>query len=142
MVYRDFDAAVAEAQEAPRFKVGGEEFTARRRLPFPKYVALNAARQDAIESGEFDEFTETRRFMSLALRPSDFERFMELIMRYEETDDDAERYVSPQEINNIIEWLSEYYSGKANENDSSSGTGAGKIGQSRRRHSSDYLPAS
>lgn len=135
MVYRDFDAAVAETQEAPRFKLGGEEFTARRRLPFPRYVAMNAARMEALEAGELDELVEVQRFMNLALKPAEYDRFMELIMSYDEDDED-ESYVSPHEIDQVVTWLMEYYSGKASENDSKSGTGVSKIGQSRRRLSS------
>src|ERR1700759_2797346 len=88
-VTRDFDAMLAEkAGVRPTFKVGGQEFTLRSKLPYGKWnKLLNFMRADETDADEA-----TTKFFETVLVRADRERFLSLIdldgVREDDDDDD------------------------------------------------------
>lgn len=129
MVTRDFDAMLAErAGVRPTFRVGGQTFTAKSKVPFRKFSRLMASFTD-------DAMTEeqaTENFFNLVLIREDRERFFALLDAdgdEDGTDDDG--VITSEQMNDITEWLMELYTGKQRESSTSSTNGSGTTGASR-----------
>lgn len=121
MVTRDFDAMLAvRAGVRPTFRVGGQEFTVKTKLPFRKFSAFLGS----LEAGD-DEMARTEEFFAMALIPADRQRFLDLLKAEPDDDDDESTYAGPEQIGEITQWLIEYYAGKASENSDSLSNGAG-----------------
>lgn len=136
-IYRDFDAAAAEAAgDAPAFKIGGQEFTTRRRVAYAKYLALQNEIRQETAGGDLDEAAEVDRFFKLVLKPDEYDRLQGVFTESEAVEDeDDPKYVSADQVAQLYVWLLEHYSGKMTGNDEKSNDGPQRIGQSRRRRS-------
>lgn len=121
-VTRDFDAMLADkANVRPTFKVGGQEFTLRARLPYEKFSQLvNALRAD-----NEDEKAATAEFYNTVLVRADRERFLELLAS-EDEDDDA--VIDLRQLSALTDWAMEHFTGKAPSDSSSSSPGANGTG--------------
>lgn len=127
MVTRDFDAMLAaRAGVRPTFKVGGQEFTVKAKLPFKKFQKLVAS----LAGDDIDEEAKTEEFFRMVLIPQDRERFF-LLLNYDGEGDEVDEWnvVSPEQINGLTEWLMELYTGKAGANSPSSSNGSDDAGQ-------------
>jgi hypothetical protein len=126
LVTRDFDAMFAmRAGQRPTFRVGGQEFTVKAKLPNRKFKKLLAAFVD----DEIDETQAEKDFFNLCLIKSDRERFFALL-EYEGDDDEGDDVIDIPQLNELTSWLMEYYTGKAAENSSSSSDGSSGTGGS------------
>jgi len=123
MVTRDFDAMLAEkAGVRPTFKIGGQIFTLRSKLPYSRWTKIIAAMRDDDVSGE----QANEQFFRAVLIPSDRERFMELLNS--ENDDDG-AVIGMQEMDELLDWAMSHFTGKAPSNSNGSSPGAGETGQ-------------
>lgn len=119
MATRDFDAFLADkAGVRPTFKVGGQEFTVKAKLPFKKFASTVTALSE-----EDDEVKQAEDFFSLVLVPGDRDRFFELLDA--EGDDDGNGVVTPEQIGALMEWLMEHYTGKHRPHSDGSSLGLG-----------------
>ncbi len=118
MPVKDFDALLAKkARVQPTFKVCGEEFTCRARLPHKQFQRLINFMQD-------DEVTAedaTNAFFSFALVRDDLPRFMAIV---DYDGDDDEKVLDNEIANDIVQWLLEIYTGKAAESGPTSSDGS------------------
>jgi hypothetical protein len=128
-MHRDFDAMLAEAGGRPTFTIGGQTFTCRAKLPWRKFTSLLAVMTGASEAGDGAQATEG--FLTAAVVAKDRARWIELL-NLEDNDDDDTVGISPGEINELAEWLMEYYTGKRSGNAESSSAGPSSTGQSRK----------
>lgn len=120
MTTRDFDAMLAErAGVRPTFRVGGQEFTVRAKLPFKRFATLVNSEQD-------DEITATEDFFRMVLVPADRDRFMALLDADGEEDTDG--VIDPEQVKLISEWLMELYTGKGRQSSDGSSDGAATTG--------------
>lgn len=129
MVTRDFDAYVAEqAGVRPTFRLAGQTFTVKAKLPHRKFRNLLAQ----LTSEEADEAQLEDEFLRMALIPQDRERFF-LLLDYEGEGDEVDEWsvASPEQIQQLIEWLMGLYTGKAEENSDSSSAGSATTGASQ-----------
>lgn len=125
MVTRDFDAFLAEkAGVRPTFRVGGQDFTMRAKLPFKKFAKLVGA-----VSEDEDEIETTEKFFRMVLVPADRDRFMALLDA-EAEDDDAE-VISPEQVGELMEWAMGFYTGKQPASSDGSPPGASTTGPQR-----------
>jgi hypothetical protein len=124
MVTRDFDAMLAErAGIRPTFKVGGQEFTLRKRLAAPRWNRLLAA----MRSDEADEQESTIDFFRAVIIPADRQRFAELAAKDNSDDEDDEDVIDISQMNDLVQWVVDVFTGKAPSNEISSTAGAGDI---------------
>lgn len=111
MVTRDFDAMLADkAGIRPTFKLGGQEFTLRARLAYDKWCKLLAAmRSDDVTAEEANKL-----FLTSSLIRADRERFMQMINPPDDADDDDDgpTVVGMQEMDALIDWAMEHFTGK------------------------------
>lgn len=129
-VTRDFDAMLAaRAGVRPTFRVGGQVFTVKARLPSKKFRNLLASFADE----DVDEDQATVDFFTLCLVKSDRERFFALLdAEGEDADDDDQDdgVIDMEQLNAITEWLMELYTGKARPSSTSSSGGSDSTGTS------------
>jgi hypothetical protein len=124
MTTRDFDAMLAEkAGIRPTFKVGGQEFTLRSKLPYSKWNKLLAVMRD--DDTDADEATEM--FFNTVLVKGDRQRFLELLAK-EDDDDDDDNVIGLQQMNDITDWVMEHFTGKHPSSSGGSSPGANGTG--------------
>lgn len=114
---------ISEVSGRPTFTLGGQKWTCRSKLPWRKFIAYMSSLED-IENNVLERVEE---FFSFALVQPDRERFTELL---NSDNEDDEKVVSPSQVNAILEWLLEYYQGKAEKNQENSSDGPQRDGQS------------
>lgn len=126
-VTRDFDAMLAEkAGERPTFRVAGQEFTLRAKLPYGKWNRLVSYMRDP----EGDDMAATRKFFNTALIKADRQRFAELLAVGEEDDDDDDvPSIDLRQMGPITDWAMEHFTGKLQSNSNGSSPGASATGQ-------------
>lgn len=127
MATKDFDAMLVEtAGTRPTFKVGGQQFTIRKKLPYKKFLRLMAAMgEEDAETGEAEDL-----FFKAVLIPEDRDRFLELLNN--EGDDDEDAVIDPVQLRAITEWLMGVYTGKAPTSSDSSSNGPSTTGGQRK----------
>jgi hypothetical protein len=124
-ISRDFDSMLAEkAGINPTFKIGGQEFSLRAKLPYRRWNALLAAMRDP----DATEQDTTERFFNTVLIKADRERFLNLLNNPDDDDDD-DNVIDLSQMDQLTDWIMEHFTGKhRNSSDSSSlgvnGTGA------------------
>jgi hypothetical protein len=124
MVTRDFDAMLAEqAGTRPTFKVGGQDFTLRSKLPYAKWNKLLAVmRADDVEEDEA-----TTQFFNTVLIRADRQRFLDLLNK-EDDDDDDDAVVGVSQMNELTDWIMEHFTGKHRNSSDGSSPGANGTG--------------
>lgn len=124
MVTRDFDAMLAEkAGIRPTFKVGGQEFTLRAKLPYGKWnKMLSRMRSDEVDADEA-----TREFFNTVLIRADRERFLTLLDN--DDDEDEGNVVDLEAMDKLTDWIMEHFTGKTPSSSESSPNGASGTGQ-------------
>lgn len=136
MVTRDFDAMLAErAGVRPTFRLAGQVFTVKARLPHKKFRGLLAS----LASDDYDEDEKTNEFFSMALIPDDRKRFF-LLLDYDGDGDevDEQMVVSPDQVQALTTWLMELYTGKQSPSSASSPNGSDTTGGSQNVVSLNY----
>lgn len=126
MVTRDFDAMLAErAGVRPTFRVAGQLFTVKAKLPFKRFQTLLSS----LASDDVDEDAKTEEFFRLCLVAQDRERFFTLL-DYDGEGDEVDEWavVSPEQVAALTEWLMELYTGKSLGNSASSSNGSAETG--------------
>jgi hypothetical protein len=117
MGFKDYDAMLAETiSGAPSFKVAGQNFTCKKKLPWKRFQKLLLSLTVGQVTEENIE-ADNERFFSLVLRPECRDSFLELI-NYE--GDDEEKSIDSKQVSAILDDLLEYYTGKAPKNESDS----------------------
>ncbi len=123
-VTRDFDAMVADkAGQRPTFRIAGQQFTLRSRLPFRKWNDLLAMMRD----DETDNLAATRQFFNTCLIKADRERFAALLDSEDDENDDL--VIGLDQMNDLTDWVMEHFTGKPLSSGSGSTPGAGATGQ-------------
>jgi hypothetical protein len=124
MVTRDFDAMLAEkAGGRPTFKVGGQEFTLRSRLPYKKWVKLLAV----MRAPDMDEDTANEVFFNTVLVRDDRQRFLDLLDGESEDDEDC---VDVAQMDQLTDWIMEHFTGKLRNSSAGSSPGSNGTGPS------------
>lgn len=124
-VTRDFDAMVAEkAGIRPTFKVAGQEFTLRAKLPYGKWNELIAF----MRADETDADMATRKFFNTVLIRADRERFLQLL-NVDDDDSDDVGVVDMQQMDAITDWAMEHFTGKLLSSSNGSSPGVNGTGQ-------------
>lgn len=128
-ITRDFDAMIAERTgEKPTFRIAGQEFTLRARLPFTRWDALLTYMR-ADETGNLDA---TRKMFSTVLVRADRERFLALLTPANIDDDDDESgdaaAIGLDQLGPLTDWVMEYFTGKLQSNTDSSSPGVADTG--------------
>lgn len=128
MATRDFDAMLAEkAGVRPTFKIGGQEFTARARIPYKRFQRV----LDVMRSEETTEDEATEKFFHAAIVPADRERFFTLLNCDDDDADDA-AVIDQEALNSLVQWLLEIYTGKATGSEQPSSDGSSTTGRSQK----------
>lgn len=123
MVTRDFDAMLAEkAGIRPTFKIGGQQFTMKARLASKKFFAL----QGYMTAEDTSEEQALRMLFETVIVKADRDRFLALLDS--EGDDDEDSIVDTEQLNELTEWITEFYTGKQKRSDSSSPPGVNGTG--------------
>lgn len=129
MVTRDFDAFLADkAGVRPTFRLAGQTFTVKAKLPSKRFrMLLNQLTSEGV-----DEDALENEFLRLAIIPQDRERFF-LLLDYDGEGDEVDEWsvVSPQQQQQLVEWLMELYTGKAEPSSGSSQDGSTTTGASQ-----------
>lgn len=124
-VTRDFDAAYAEmAGVKPTFRVAGQTFTLRAKIPYAKWNQLVAV----MRADDTDAMDATRQFFNSVLIRADRERFAQLLDEVEEDDDD--KVIGLSQLNDLTDWAMEHFTGKPQSNSTGSSPGADATGAS------------
>lgn len=129
-VTKDFDQMLAEASgKRPTFKIGGQEFTLRSKLPYARWNRLLAdMRDDDVTPEQSNE-----SFFSTVLIRADRARFLELLDQEDsddEDDDDDENVIDLSQIDSLITWAMEHFTGKLRSSTGGSSPGSSSTGQS------------
>jgi hypothetical protein len=126
MATRDFDAMLAEKAGTPQtFRVAGQDFTLRQKLPQAKWFSLMALMRD--ESA--DQRAATEEFFKAVLIKADRPRFLALLEREGDDDEDDSNVIGMDQANAITDWALEYFSGKLPSNSTGSSPGVNATGQ-------------
>jgi len=121
MATRDFDAMLAErAGVRPTFTIGGQEFTLRAKLPYNRWNKLLSAMRDE----DVDEMASTEQFFNTLLVRNDRQRFLDLLNRDDEDDD--ENVIDVEQMSALTDWIMEHFTGKLRR--STDGSSAGSNG--------------
>lgn len=124
MVTRDFDAMLAEqAGIRPTFKVGGQEFTLRSKLPYAKWNKLLAV----MRADDVEESAATAEFFNTVLIRADRQRFLDLLAK-EDDDDDDDAVVGLTQMNELTDWVMGHFTGKLLSSSGGSSPGANGTG--------------
>lgn len=117
MGFKDYDAMLAETiSGAPSFRVAGQNFTCKKKLPWKKFQKLLIS-LTVSQVTEENATSDTERFFSLVLRPECRDSFLALL-NYE--GDDEEQSIDSKQVSLILDDLLEYYTGKAPKSESDS----------------------
>ncbi len=127
MVTVDFDAKLNEVRgERPTIRLGGQDFTLRRKVASKRWEKMLAAFSD-------DDTTVhglAERLFAIVLVKQDVPRFLALLnLENEQDDDDDEQVIDPAQLNEIVDWVMEYYSGKDSTDSTPSSPGPETTGQ-------------
>jgi len=125
-ISKDFDRMLAEnAGVRPTFRIGGQDFTLRAKLPYTLWNRLLAAmRDDDVETME-----STVAFFNTVLIRDDRQRFRELLDREEDDDgDEDEDVIDLNQMNALTEWVMEHFTGKLRSSTDGSTPGAKETG--------------
>jgi hypothetical protein len=126
MVTRDFDAMLAErAGIRPTFRVGGQEFTLRKKLAYAKWNKLLAAMRSP--EADTDANQATIDFFNVVLIPADRERFAALVLKADDDDDDDD-VIDLTQMDELTDWILEVFTGKPQSNSNSSKAGSNGTG--------------
>lgn len=124
-VTRDFDAMYAEkAGIRPTFKIAGQTFTMRAKIPYAKWNQLLAV----MRSEDVDQMEASRQFFNSCLIKADRERFAKLL---DSADEDDEAVLDLVQMNDLTDWAMEHFTGKLRSNSGGSSPGSDATGQSR-----------
>lgn len=124
MVTRDFDAMLAEqAGIRPTFKVGGQEFTLRSKLPYKRWNRLLAV----MRNDDTDPDTATSEFFNTVLIAADRQRFLDLLDK-EDDDEDDEAVIGLDQMDGLTDWCMEHFTGKLRNSSNGSSPGASGTG--------------
>lgn len=124
MSVRDFDSMLAaNAGVRPSFKVGGQEFTLRAKLPYKRWNKLLAS----MRAEDVDPQEATADFFRAVLVKADRERFVALLDK-EDDDDDEEAVIDLSQMDAITDWVMEHFTGKLKNSSDSSQPGANGTG--------------
>lgn len=130
-VTRDFDAMLAEkAGIRPTFKVGGQEFTLRAKLPYAKWNNLLSF----MRNPDGDDMDATRKFFTTVLIKADRQRFLDLLAVGASDDDDEDDdtpSIDLAQMGPITDWAMEHFTGKLQSSSNGSSPGANDTGASR-----------
>lgn len=125
MVTRDFDAMLAEkANGRPTFKVGGQEFTLRKKLPYSKWLKLLAV----MRSDDVDETESNEEFFNTVLVRDDRQRFFDLLANEDDEDED-DNVIGMDQMDELTTWIMEVFTGKHSTSSNGSSPGANGTGQ-------------
>ncbi len=124
---RDFDAMLAEkANVRPTFKVAGQEFSLRAKLPYRKWRKV----QQAMRADDITAHEANLLFFGAVLVRGDVDRFLDLLDA--DDDDDGERddteELGVDQLDEIISWAPEHFTGKPSESGDGSTSGANTTG--------------
>jgi len=123
MVTRDFDAMLAEkAAGRPTFKVAGQEFTLRKKLPWAVWVKLMAV----MRAEDTDEKKSTEEFFNTVLVRDDRQRFLDLLGS---DDDDDDAVIGMDQLDALTDWAMEQFTGKLRNSSDGSSPGSNGTGQ-------------
>jgi hypothetical protein len=143
-MFKDFDAFLAEKISGrPEFTLAGQKFQCRVKLPWRKYANTLLALQSGVVPEGKTEVDQTVDLLKMMIVPSDRDRFLSLI-NYEgdedEEMDDEGVYASNDQVNELLTWLLEYYTGKASESENISSTTPSTTGKPVRKASLNSPP--
>lgn len=128
-VTRDFDAMLAEqAGVKPTFKIAGQEFTLRSKLPYTKWNRLLAAMRDP----DGDDMAATQVFFNTVLIKADRQRFADLLAEGDDDEDDDaddDNRIGIEQMAPLTDWAMELFTGKLQRNTDGSSPGAEQVGQ-------------
>lgn len=125
---KDFDAMIAEqAGERPTFRIAGQQFTLRSKLPYAKWNKLLAAMRDP----DGDDLAATQQFFDIVLIKADRERFSALLGADDDDDDEDQddSRIGIEQIGPLTDWVMEHLTGKLRSNTNGSSPGADSTGQ-------------
>lgn len=106
----------------PTFKIGGQEFTLRAKLPYVRWNKLLAVMRDDDTSPD----DATREFFNTVLVAADRERFWQLLQR--EDDDDDDNVIGMDQMDGLTDWVMEHFTGKARKSTDGSSPGVNGTG--------------
>lgn len=122
MVTRDFDAYLAEqAGTRPTFKIGGQTFTLRAKLPYRRWNDLLKIMRD----DDTDPDLATAAFFNTVLIAADRNRFLALLNTDEDDDDHV---IDLQQMDELTDWIMEHFTGKRRNSSDGSSPGANGTG--------------
>lgn len=125
MVTRDFDAMLAEkAGTRPTFKVGGQEFTLRAKLPYTKWNKLLAV----MRSDETDPDKANEVFFNTVLIRADRQRFLDLLNNEGDDEDDDDNVIGLDQMDGLTDWIMSHFTGKLLSSTSGSSPGVNGTG--------------
>lgn len=112
-MFRDFDAALKEKTGGrPTFKLGGQTFTCRAKLPWRKFSGMLLALQSGVRPEGKTDLDQTEDFFSMVLIPADRERFLKMLNKEDiEEDEDEESVIDNADVGQLLDWLMKYYLG-------------------------------
>lgn len=123
----DFDAMLAEkAGKRPTFRIGGQEFTLRAKLPYATWnKVLQAMRDDDVDAQD-----STAEFFNAVLIRADRARFAELLDREDgdEDDDEDENVIDLSQMDSLTTKIMEHFTGKQLSSTDGSSPGASATG--------------
>jgi hypothetical protein len=124
MITKDFDAMLAEqAGIRPTFKIGGQEFALRSKLPYVRWNKLLAVMRDDDVSPDFA----TREFFETVLIKADRERFLALLNK-DDDDDGDDNVIGMDQMDELSDWIMEHFTGKARKSSGGSSPGVNGTG--------------
>jgi hypothetical protein len=132
-VTRDFDAMLAErGRQRQTFRVGGQDFTIKAKLPHRKLQTLLAAMGKVDEDDAEAQRRAEEDFFRVCLIKADVDRFLALL-NAEGDGDEVDEYavIDAAQLGPITEWLLEHFMGKPSQTSDSSSDGASGTGQPR-----------
>jgi hypothetical protein len=134
MTTKDFDAMLAEqGRQRKTFRIGGQEFTVKAKVPYRKFQTMLAALSRAAESDDDDETRGAEeRFFREVLIKSDVDRFLALL-NAEGDGDEVDEYavIDAAQLSPLTDWVLEHFTGKRSESSDSSSDGSSGTGRSQ-----------
>lgn len=122
MVTRDFDAMLAEkAGIKPTFKIGGQEFSLRAKLPYTKWNQLLGVMRNDDTAPD----VATAAFFNTVLIAADRQRFLDLLNN---DSDDDDTVIDLSQMDALTDWIMEHYTGKRLNSSDGSSPGANGTG--------------
>lgn len=123
----DFDAAVNEmAGNRQTFRLAGQEYTLRAKLPFTKWNKL----LEKMNSDEVDNLSSTLEFYDLVLIRADRQRFHDALTADDADDDDEAGVIGVEQMRDLTDKVMEHFTGKLQSSTDGSSPGADTTGAS------------